>query len=86
MKILDRESIKWWGKQKEETWAYKQGKDWWIIKPKRKIEPVSLRKEKIEPKEEVNWSRIWVASLAGAVLGVGVFSLLITYLLLKNAL
>ena len=82
MKILNKENIKWWGKNKLETWAFKSKGDWWIARPERKEKLVSAPKNISE--EKVNWKTVLISSLAGAAIGFGAFCLFLAYLFLRS--
>lgn len=82
--------MKWWGNDKSETWVYKQGNDWWMMKPSRKIKDARPRpqnkKRTEEERQKVNWRQVLLSSLFGALIGTGAFFLFLTYFLIKNAL
>jgi hypothetical protein len=84
MKILNKENIKWWGKNKLETWAFKKNGDWWITKPEKEVKPFSSLKNVSEDKP--SWRAILISSLAGGLIGLIVFCLLVTYLFLRDAI
>ena len=82
--------MKWWGNDRSETWVYKQGNDWWMMKPSRKIKDARPRpqnkKRTEEEQQKVNWRQVLLSSLFGALIGAGAFFLFLTYFLIKNAL
>ena len=84
MKIINKESIKWWGNQKSETWAYKQNGNWYLIKPRPKQNPPSKNKKELDT-HRVDWKKIAISCVAGAWIGACAFCLFLAYLLLKNA-
>ena len=86
IKLLDKETSKWWSSQKDIIWAYRKGKDYWLIRPeeKSKLAPKNEKKKRI--KQKFNLKHLCIASFIGAMTGVILSFALYIYLLIKNAL
>ena len=74
--------MKWWGRNKTETWAFKSGNDWWLLRPNKKNKATQSQTQK---KEQIDWKIFFQSCLFGASIGFAAFCLLLTYLFLKNA-
>ena len=85
MKILNKTNLKWWGDNRSETWAYKKDGDWWVVKADKNKDSAPRREKELKAEKQIDWRKAFVASLAGAVLGLGFFCLFLMYLLMKNA-
>ena len=86
IKLLDKEASKWWGSEKDIVWAYRKGKDYWLIKPEEKSDPVPKNEKSGGVKRKFNLKHLYIASFIGAAMGITLSSALYIYLLMKNVL
>jgi|MDSZ01.3.fsa_nt_gb hypothetical protein len=71
IKILNKETAKWWGKEPDTTWALKKGNDWWLLHPE--VKP-QKQKEPRKAKETFSFSKFLVACSLGSFGGLCLFS------------
>ena len=83
IKIRNKQTAKWWGTDKDVTWAVQDDEDWWLLKPG--------NKKTSSPKVDLKQKRDPASRLFTAAILLGVFSAVVSvaaiyiWLLIKHA-
>ena len=82
MKKLNKENLKWWGSQKNETWATKVDGEWWIFtnKKQNKTETPEKRKQKQQRNGKIlNYCLFYLFGFMGGISFLPIVFLVLNY-------